>query len=115
MNNMSFEFIILKLFWFSIIKLSVEVFIVFFGIFGNVLVVVVVKGLGKKKMVIDFYFLNLVIVDFGILLILFLLVVIKENVLMNWFFGEFVCFYLFLLFEIFYGIFVWFIVVIVIV
>ena len=115
MNNTSSEFITSKLSRFSIIKLSVEVFIALFGIFGNVLVAVVVKGLGKKKTATDFYLLNLAIADLGILLISFPLVAIKENVPTNWPLGEFACLYSSPLPEIFHGTSVWFIVVIAIV
>lgn len=115
MSNTSSEFITSKLSRSSIIKLSVEVFIALFGIFGNVLVAVVVKGLGKKKTATDFYLLNLAIADLGILLISFPLVAIKENAPTNWPLGEFACLYSSPLPEIFHGTSVWFIVVIAIV
>ncbi|PFX18587.1 somatostatin receptor type 5-like [Stylophora pistillata] len=115
MNNTSTDYITTKLSRFSIIKLTVEVLIALFGIFGNVLVAVVIKGLGKKKTTTDLYLLNLAIADLGILLLTFPLVAIRENAPTNWPLGEFVCLYSYPIPEIFHGTSVWFIVVIAIV
>lgn len=69
-----------ELFFVDILKLSFEGLIVMFGVVGNLLVVIFIIGFGKKKLLIDFFLLNLVIVDFGILLLLFLFIVIREKV-----------------------------------
>jgi len=96
----------------EISKLSFEVLIALFGVIGNVLVVIVINRLGKKKQPTDFYVQNLAIADLGILTFTFSLGVLKENAPFNWPLGEFVCRYLYAVPEIFYGASVWFIAVI---
>ena len=93
----------------KIFKLTFEVLIVLFGVIGNVLVVIVINRLGKKKQPSDFYVQNLAIADLGILTLTFSLGVIKEKEPFNWPFGEFPCRYLYAVPEIFYGASVWFI------
>ena len=85
------------------------VLVALFGVIGNVLVVIVISKLGKKKQPTDFYVLNLAIGDLGILTFTFSLGVIKEKAPFNWPFGEFPCRYLYAVPEIFYGASVWFI------
>ena len=96
----------------EIFKLTLEVFIAMFGVLGNILVVIVISSLGKKKQTGDFFLLNLAIADLGTLLFTFPLVVIKEKIPWNWPFGEFICLYWYPFPEIFYGASVWCIVVI---
>ena len=92
----------------KIFKLTYEVLVALFGVIGNVLVVVVISKLGKKKQPTDFYVQNLAIADLGILTFTFSLGVIKEKAPFNWPFGEFACCYLSAGPEIFYGVSVWF-------
>lgn len=99
----------------DILKLGLEVLIALFGIFGNILVAVVIKGLGKKKSTTDIFLLNLAIADLGILLLTFPLVAIREKAPTNWPLGEFACLYLYPIPDIFYGTSVWCIVVIAVV
>ena len=86
--------------------------IALFGVIGNVLVVIFINRLGKKKQPSDFYVQNLAIADLKILTFTFSLGVLKENAPFSWPFGEFVCRYLYAVPEIFYGASVWFIAVI---
>ena len=96
----------------EILKLTLEVLIVLFGVIGNGLVVTVINKLGEKKQPGDFYVQHLAIADLGILTFTFSLGVIKEKARFNWPFGEFACRYLYPVPEIFYGASVWFIAVI---
>lgn len=96
----------------DIMKLFTEVIIVLFGIIGNVLVIIVIKKLGKKKKNEDNYLQNLAIADIGVLLLAFPLVVVKEKKPLHWPFGEFVCRYLYPVPELSHGASIWFIVVI---
>jgi len=63
----------------EIFKLTFEVLVASFGVTGNVLVVIVISKLGKKKQPSDFYVQNLAIADLGILTFTFSLGVIKEK------------------------------------
>ena len=96
----------------EIFKLTFEVLIALFGVTGNVLVVVVISKLGKKKQPTDFYVQNLAIADLKILKLTFSLGVNKEKAPFKWPFGEFPCRYLYAVPEIFYGASVWFIAII---
>ena len=96
----------------ELLKLIFEILIALCGVIGNILVIIVITGLGKKKKPADFYVQNLAIADLGTLLLAFPLAAIKEKALYNWPFGEFICLYLYPVPEIFYGASVWFIAVI---
>ena len=96
----------------EIFKLTFEALIALFGVIGNVLVVIVIGSLGKKKQPGDFYLQNLAIADLGTLLFTFPFAVIKEKAPLNWPLGEFTCLYLYPIPEIFYGATVWYIAVI---
>ena len=93
-------------------QLTFQVVIALCGVIGNILVIIVITGLGKKKKPADFYVQNLAIADLGTLLLTFPLAAIKEKAPYNWPFGEFICLYLYPVPEIFYGASVWFIAVI---
>jgi len=80
--------------------------------YGNVLVVIVISKLRKKKQPTDFYVQKLAIADLGILTFAFSLGVIKEKAPFNWVFGEFACRYLYAAPEMFHGASVWFIAII---
>ena len=96
----------------EIFKLTFEALIALFGVIGNVLVVIIIGSLGKKKQPGDFYLQNLAIADLGTLLFTFPFAVIKEKAPFNWPLGEFTCRYLYPIPEIFYGATVWYIAVI---
>ena len=94
------------------LMLSFEALIVMLGVIGNISVVIVISGLGKKKQPVDCYVQNLAIADLGILLIAFPLVIIRIEIPSNWPFGRFACLYFYPVVEVFYGASVWCIVVI---
>ena len=96
----------------DIMKVLTEVIIVLFGITGNVLVITVIKKLGKKKKNEDYYLQNLAIADIGVLLLAFPLAVVRVKHPLNWPFGEFVCRYLYPVPELSHGASIWFIAVI---
>lgn len=78
----------------EVVKLLIYIMCVLFGVIGNFLVIIMlIKLRGKKICMIDFFLINLVIVDLGFLLLIFLMGVVRERVFLNWFFGKFVCFY----------------------
>ena len=94
----------------EILILTFEAIIVMLGVMGNVLVIIVMSHLGKKKQPVDVYVQNLAIADLGTLLITCPLVIIRKEI--SWPFGRFACLYFYPLAEIFYGASVWCIVVI---
>ena len=94
------------------LKLMFQVFIALFGVVGNVMVIIVISRLGKKKQPGDLYLQHLATGDLGILLLAFPIVTIKHQLPKNWPLGEFTCRYLYPVPEIFYGASVWFIAVI---
>ena len=94
----------------EVLELTLEVLIALIGVVGNILVVIVIHHLGKKKRPGDCYLQSLAIADIGTLLITSPLVIIRME--MNWPFGEFACLYIFPVAEIFYGASIWSIVVI---
>ena len=94
----------------EVLELTLEVLIALIGVVGNILVVIVIHHLGKKKRLGDCYLQSLAIADIGTLLITSPLVIIRME--MNWPFGEFACLYIFPVAEIFYGASIWSIVVI---
>ena len=96
----------------EILKLTFEVIIALFGVIGNILVVIVISRLGKKKQPADLYTQNLAIADLGILLLALPVGAIREKAPMSWPFGEFSCLYLYPVPEIFHGASVWCIAVI---
>ena len=92
----------------GILKLTLEVFIVFIGVIGNVLVIIITrKFMAKKTKSMDFYVQNLAVADLGTLLLTFPLASIKEKLPLNWPFGEFTCLYLSPIPEMFYVSSVW--------
>lgn len=93
----------------EILELAIQILIAFVGAAGNVLMVIVISRLGKKKTTTDFYAQNLAIADLGILILTFPLTAIKENAHFNWTFGELACHYFSPFPEIFHGASVWFI------
>lgn len=96
----------------DILKLSLEGLIAMFGVAGNLLVAILIIGLGKKKSSTDLFLLNLAIADLGILLLSFPLIAIREKAPQTWPFGEFVCRYLYPVPDVFHGASVWCIVVV---
>ena len=96
----------------EVLGLSLEVLIALIGVVGNILVVIVIHHLGKKKRPGDCYLQSLAIADIGTLLITSPLVIIRMEMPVNWPFGEFACLYVYPVAEIFYGASVWSIVVI---
>ena len=96
----------------EILKLIFQIVIALCGVTGNILVIIVIRRLGKKKKPADFYVQNLAIADLGTLLLTFPLATIKEKADFKWLLGEFTCLYLYPVPEIFYGSSVWFIAVI---
>ena len=96
----------------EILKLTLELSLTFFGVVGNLVVVILIFKLGKKKQPMDFYFLHLAIADLGTLLIALPFLDIRKRLPRNWPLGEFACRYLYPLTEIFIGASVWFIVAI---
>lgn len=96
----------------EILKLTFEVPVALFGVIGNILVVIVISRIRKKKQPADVYIQNLAIADLGILLLAFPVGAIREKAPVSWPFGEFSCLYLYPVVEIFYGASVWCIAVI---
>ena len=96
----------------EILKLSFQVLIGLFGVIGNVLVVIVISKLGRKRRPADFFIQNLAIADLGTLLFAFPVSIIRLKAQSKWPFGEFGCLYLYPVPEIFYGVSVWCIAVI---
>lgn len=97
----------------EVVKLIFYVICVLFGVIGNILVIIILNRIKVKEIcVMDFYMINLVIVDLGILLLVLLFIVMCERFFNDWLFGKIVCLYFFLVVEIFYGLFVWFIIVV---
>lgn len=95
-----------------IVKLTLQVIVTLFGVFGNLMVVFVFGKFVKKKTSADFYLQNLAIADLGMLLFVFPLLVIRMELPTRWPFGRFSCLYLSSLPEAFYGASVWSITVI---
>ena len=93
----------------EIFKITFQVLIAVFGVIGNVLVILVIRRLGKKKQQADLYVQNLAIADLGVLLLTFPMNTLGEKVPFNWPLGEFTCRLLKPVPEIFYGASVWFI------
>ena len=91
----------------DILKLGLEVLIAVFGVAGNLLVAILISGLGKKKSTTDLFLLNLAVADLGILLLSFPLISIREKAAMNWPLGKFVCLYLYPVPDVFHGASVW--------
>ncbi|XP_022801711.1 neuromedin-U receptor 2-like [Stylophora pistillata] len=89
------------------VKLTLQVLVTLFGVFGNLMVVFVFGKLVKKKTSADFYIQNLAIADLGTLLFVFPLIVVRMELPMNWPFGRFSCLYLYSLTEAFYGASIW--------
>ena len=96
----------------EVLELTLEVLIALIGVVGNILVVIVIHHLGKKKRPGDCYLQSLAIADIGTLVITSPLVIIRMEMPLNWPFGEFACLYVFPVAEIFYGASIWSIVVI---
>ena len=96
----------------DILKLGLEVLIAMFGVVGNVLVAIVISGLGKRKSTTDLFLLNLAIADLGILLLSFPLIAIREKAPQDWPLGKFVCLYLYPVPDVFQGASVWYIAVV---
>ena len=96
----------------EVLELTLEVLIALIGVVGNILVVIVIHHLGKKKRPGDCYLQSLAIADIGTLLITSPLVIIRMEMPLNWPFGEFACLYVYPVAEIFYGASIWSIVVI---
>ena len=94
------------------LELTIVVLIALIGVVGNILVVIVIHHLGKKKRPGDCYLQSLAIADIGTLLITSPLVIIRMEMPVNWPFREFGCLYVYPVAEIFYGASVWSIVVI---
>ena len=94
------------------LELTIVVLIALIGVVGNILVVIVIHHLGKKKRPGDCYLQSLAIADIGTLLITSPLVIIRMEMPLNWPFGEFACLYVYPVAEIFYGASIWSIVVI---
>lgn len=95
-----------------IVKITLQVIVTLFGVFGNLMVVFVFGKFVKKKTSADFYLQNLAIADLGMLLFVFPLLVIRMELPTRWPFGRFSCLYLSSLPEAFYGASVWCITVI---
>ena len=96
----------------EVLELTLKVLIALIGVVGNILVVIVIHHLGKKKRPGDCYLQSLAIADIGTLVITSPLVIIRMEMPLNWPFGEFACLYVFPVAEIFYGASIWSIVVI---
>lgn len=81
---------------------------------GNVIVIVkIICGI-NVFLVMILYFLSFVFVDLGILLINYFLVIYCIEFNIYWILGKLVCCYISLFVEIFFGVCIWFIVVIVV-
>ena len=94
------------------LKVTFQVLIALFGVVGNIMVIIVISRLGKKKQPGDLYLQQLATADLGILLVAFPMVTIKDQLSTSWPLGEFVCCYVYPVPEIFHGASVWFIAVI---
>ena len=94
------------------LELTIVVLIALIGVVGNILVVIVIHHLGKKKRPGDCYLQSLAIADIGTLVITSPLLIIRMEMPLNRPFGEFACLYVFPVAEIFYGASIWSIVVI---
>ena len=96
----------------EILKLTFEILIALIGVIGNILVVIVISRIRKKKQPADVYIQTLAIADLGILLLALPVGAIREKAPVSCPFGEFSCLYLYPVVEIFYGVSVWCIAVI---
>ena len=96
----------------KVLRLTLEALISLFGVVGNILVVIVISHLGKKKRPGDYYLQNLAIADLGTLIMTSPLLIIRLEMPLNWPFGEIACLYFYPVAEIFYGSSVWCIAVI---
>ena len=91
-------------------QLSVQVFIAFFGIFGNVLVCITVSQRKSLRSTTNFYLLSLAVADIGVLMINFPLAIFKSYFI--WPFGEAFCLYIYPMTDVFFGASIWSIAVI---
>lgn len=91
-------------------KLSIYTTCALFGVIGNLLVIIILTKLRRKKShMIDLFFINLGMADLGFLLLTFPMGAVRERAPLSWPFGKIVCLYLQPFGEIFHGASVWFI------
>lgn len=90
-----------------ITRLFLEVGIAFFGVTGNILVLLVMTRYSSMNYTMTTYIIDLAIADLGILTINFPFGVVKEQVRSHWVLGEFLCLTLYPLCEVFYGVSIW--------
>lgn len=94
------------------IKLAFQVLIAMSGVVGNLLAIIVLQKLGRKKQAGNLFVQNLALADLGILTVMFMLAIIKDKSPIHWPLGEIGCRYFYPLPEIFHGASVWFVAVI---
>lgn len=90
-------------------RLSFEVTIALMGLFGNIMVCVVIAKRMRRKSAINYYLFNLAIADIGVVLIIFPMAVLLEQESNRWPLGKFVCLYVYPFIDTFYGASIWFI------
>ena len=88
-------------------RLVMEALIALCGVFGNILVCLVITRCFRIKTPTHFYILNLAVADLGILLVNFPFAVLREQSPTYWPLGEGVCLYFYPLSEVFYGVSIW--------
>ena len=94
------------------IKLTFQVLIAICGVVGNLLAIIVLQRMRKKKHAGNFFVQNLALADLGILTVVFTFATIKDKSRSHWPLGEIACRYLYPLLDIFHGASVWFVAVI---
>ena len=90
-----------------VVRLFLEVGIAFFGVLGNIVVLIVMTKHSYMNFPMTSYIVDLAVADLGILAINFPFAVMKEQIRNQWVFGEFLCLTLYPLCEVFYGVSVW--------
>ena len=90
-----------------VVRLFLEVGIAFFGVLGNIVVLIVMTKHSYMNFPMTSYIVDLAVADLGILAINFPFAVIKEQIRNQWVLGEFLCLTLYPLCEVFYGVSVW--------
>ena len=93
-----------------VMRLCFETAVSLVGLFGNIMVcVVLAKKKKQKKSAINYYLFNLALADIGVVFVIFPLAVLLEQRPGYWPFGRFVCLYVYPVIDTFYGASIWFI------
>lgn len=98
--------------WLRVGRLSLESLIAFFGVLGNICVVIAISRCPFMHSVTNMFIRNLAIADIGVLVLSFPFAVVKEQTLYHWPLGKAMCRVVYPLSEIFIGVSVWSMVII---